>query len=100
MADGLPWRSGGFASFEGGAAVSPSRPATATVADLELSGEARNHADQGIALFESLAERSGKSFDDPVNIEPFAGGVAVVRAIRGGGKIFVADAGSVMYRAW
>lgn len=75
-----------------------SRPAAVAVAYDELSSEARDRADRGIALFQSLAARSGKSFDDPVNIVPFAGGLAVVRAIRGGGKIFVAEDGSVMYR--
>ncbi len=52
----------------------------------------------GRGLFHSLAAKSGQTLDDPLNVVPFDGGVAVVRAVRGGGKIFVAEDGSVMYR--
>lgn len=52
----------------------------------------------GRRLFTSLAAKSGQTLDDPLNVVPFDGGVAVVRAVRGGGKIFVAEDGSVMYR--
>lgn len=47
----------------------------------------------------SLAARSGSPFSDPVSAIPFDGGVAVVRAVRGGGSILVAADESVLYRA-
>lgn len=64
-----------------------------------LSEAQHRLARHGASLFHSLAAKSGQALDDPLSIIPFDGGVAVVRALRGGGKIFVADDGSVMYRA-
>lgn len=55
-------------------------------------------ADVGTTLFRSHAAKSGQTLDDLLTVVPFDGGVAVVRAVRGGGKIFVAGDGSVMYR--
>lgn len=64
-----------------------------------LDAEDRALADRGVDLFRSLAAKSGKPFDDPVSAVPFDGGVAVVRAIRGGGKILVAHDGSALFRS-
>ena len=76
------------------------RPSSPKPVDLEaLSAEDRALADRGVGLFRSLAAKSGRSFDDPVSAVPFDGGVAVVRAVRGGGKILVARDGSVLFRS-
>lgn len=76
------------------------RPSSPKPVDLDsLGAEDRLLADRGVELFRSLAAKSGKPFDDPVSAVPFDGGVAVVRAVRGGGKIFVASDGSALFRA-
>ncbi|GMA27246.1 hypothetical protein [Arenivirga flava] len=66
--------------------------ASASTSQVEALGEI------GRGLFHSLAAKAGQTLDDPLNVIPFDGGVAVIRAVRGGGKIFVAEDGSVMYR--
>jgi len=64
-----------------------------------LSPEQRQLADRGLDLFRSLDAKIGRSADAPVSALPFDGGIAVMQAVRGGGTIFVAADGSVMYRS-
>ncbi len=74
-------------------------PPVASGTEERVLSESEQHlARHGRSLFHSLAAKSGRTLDDPLNVIPFDGGVAVVRAVRGGGKIFVAEDGSVMYR--
>lgn len=75
------------------------RAATSDAEERVLSEAQHRLARHGASLFQSLAAKSGQALDDPLDFVPFEGGVAVVRAVRGGGKILVADDGSVMYRA-
>ncbi|MEV7692310.1 Imm61 family immunity protein [Microbacterium sp. NPDC089189] len=79
--------------------VSPHVSAPPVVAWAELSPSDRRLADAGFRLFCSLSAQSGKAFGDPVSAVPFDAGVAVFRAIRGGGMILVAHDESVLYRS-
>lgn len=93
-----PWT--GAAATPPPGTTEPSQGVAIRVVEREqLSAADRVLADHGTALFHSLAAKSGTPFDDPLTIVPFDGGVAVVRAIRGGGTIFVAADRTVMYRA-
>ncbi|WP_127794266.1 hypothetical protein [Agromyces sp. LHK192] len=72
------------------------------VVDAErLSTDERSLAEIGTGLFERLARDAGQADAGPLNLVrlPDGLGVAVVRAVRGGGTIFVAPDGSVLYLA-
>lgn len=64
-----------------------------------LTPDQRTLADTARALFEQLARDAGEADSGPLNVVPLpeALGVAVVRAVRGGGTIFVAPDSSVLY---
>ncbi|MFC9559251.1 hypothetical protein [Agromyces sp. NPDC056965] len=66
-----------------------------------LSSEQRELAETARALFEQLARDAGQADAGPLNVVPLPDdlGVAVVRAVRGGGSIFVAHDSSVLYVA-
>lgn len=69
------------------------------VAPESLAPDRRALADVGRALFERLARRAGEAGAGPLRTVPLpdGSGVAVVRAVRGGGTIFVAPDSSVLY---
>ncbi|MFC5123646.1 hypothetical protein ACFPRL_09595 [Pseudoclavibacter helvolus] len=46
-----------------------------------------------------MATKAGQESPHPLRAVPFEGGVAVFRAVRGGGMILVGDDESVMFRA-
>lgn len=50
-------------------------------------------------LFGVMATKAGQESPHPLRAVPFEGGVAVFRAVRGGGMILVGDDESVMFRA-
>ncbi|MDQ0893255.1 hypothetical protein [Agromyces ramosus] len=64
-----------------------------------LPPDERALADTGRTLFEQLARDAGEADTGPLNLVPLPEGlgVAVVRAVRGGGTIFVAPDSSVLY---
>lgn len=66
-----------------------------------LSAEQRELAATASALFERLARDAGQADAGQLNVVPLPDdvGVAVVRAVRGGGAIFVAHDSSVLYVA-
>ena len=71
----------------------------AVVALEALPPDQRALADVGRNLFERLAQDAGEAAAGPLNPVPLPEGlgVAVVRAVRGGGTIFVAPDSSVLY---
>lgn len=76
------------------------RPASPPAVDWALlSPHDRRLADEGLRLFSGLAALSNKPMDAPMSVVPFDGGVAVFRAVRGGGKILVAPDGSALYQS-
>lgn len=82
-----------------GAAPEPAKWRPEVVDREALTSEQRDLAATADALFEQLARDAGQSDAGRLNVVPLPDdlGVAVVRAVRGGGVIFVARDSSVLY---
>lgn len=73
-------------------------PSATAVERSSLSAELEELAGVGEGLFRNLAEKAGQSFEDELTFIPFDDGVAVVRAVRGGGTIFVGADRELLYQ--
>lgn len=89
---GLPQLRGFLRTPE--APVPPAMP----VDRASLPGALDELAAVGEDLFRRLATNAGQQFEGGLNIVPFDDGVAVVRAVRGGGTIFVGADRAVLYQ--
>lgn len=73
-------------------------PPAVPVDRASLSGALDELAAVGEELFRRLAANAGQQLEGGLNIVPFDDGVAVVRAVRGGGTIFVGADRAVLYQ--
>lgn len=72
-------------------------PAPVPVERTQLSPALQPLAERGESLFRQLAAKTGQGMSDPLTFVPVDDGVAVVRAVRGGGTIFVGPDQTVLY---
>ena len=72
-------------------------PAPVPVERSQLSPTLEPLAARGESLFRQLAAKTGQGMTDPLTFVPVDDGVAVVRAVRGGGTIFVGPDQTVLY---
>lgn len=73
-------------------------PSATAVERSSLSAELDELAGVGEGLFRKLAENAGQALDNELRLVPFDDGLAVVRAVRGGGTIFVGADRELLYQ--